>query len=101
MWIYESHLGGGYFANRRELSAEERYCDECCDYDWPVGDFPDAESFIKFVADDVDVDDSGGQNLADFCDSIKDMFYRDISPSEVANLVRKFRKEEDEECSRG
>ena len=36
MYIYEDHMGGIYVSDR-ELSYEERYCEQCGDTDWFVG----------------------------------------------------------------
>lgn len=36
MYVYEGHMGS-LFATDHELSIEERYCEQCGDYDWCVG----------------------------------------------------------------
>lgn len=36
MYIYEDHLGGLYTSDR-ELSYEERHCEQCGDSDWLIG----------------------------------------------------------------
>lgn len=53
MYVYESHLGGGYFGSETPLSFEECYCEQCGDSDWEVGEFETAEQFVAYIADDI------------------------------------------------
>ena len=43
MWYYISHLGGGLFSSRRKLSLDDRYCEQCGDYDEELGRFATKE----------------------------------------------------------
>lgn len=54
IYIYESHLDGGFFITHRELSDGELYCEECCDSDRLVcvaEDWADAAIFFRSQLD--------------------------------------------------
>ena len=51
MYIYESHMGGLYSANKK-LSTEELHCDGCGDFDWfvyEVNDNTPIEEVVKMI----------------------------------------------------
>ena len=83
MYVYRGHLGG-FYASDYSIDPEDCYCEQCGDYDWELGDFQDADSFLRYMADEVDVDGSGGWAL-------DVMFGADMTQCEIAHLVRQYR----------
>lgn len=70
MYIYESHLGSLYTSDR-ELSLDEVYCEQCCDYDWLIGYAATRSEAWDLLKDDVDINNSGGWDFSyvqDFLD---------------------------------
>ena len=55
LWYYISHLSGRLFTNKRKLSSQDLYCDECGDYDIELGQFENDEeakkAHIKYLVD--------------------------------------------------
>ena len=51
MEVYESHLGGIYFANDI-LPWEYLYCDECGDSDWHLGHADTWDEVVALITDD-------------------------------------------------
>lgn len=62
MYIYEDHMGGLYTSDR-ELSYEERHCEQCGDTDWSVGYATTKEEAWNLLKDYADIDGRGGWDL--------------------------------------
>lgn len=62
MYIYEDHMGGLYVSDR-ELSYEERHCEQCGDTDWLIGYATTKEEAWNLLKDDSDIDGCGGWDL--------------------------------------
>lgn len=60
MYVYEDHLGGGMYASCRELSYEERYCEQCGDTDWLIGYAATKAEAWDLLKDNTDIDGCGG-----------------------------------------
>ena len=71
MYIYEDHMGGLYTSDR-ELSYEERHCEQCGDTDWLVGYAATKEAAWNLLKDDTDIDDCGGWDY-DYVQAFIDM----------------------------
>lgn len=59
MYIYEGHTGSLYTSNR-ELSYEERHCEQCGDSDWLIGYATTREEAWNLLKNDIDINGSGG-----------------------------------------
>ena len=59
MYIYEGHMGSLYTSDR-ELSYEERHCEQCGDTDWLVGYAMTGEEAWGLLKWDTDINGSGG-----------------------------------------
>ena len=90
MWIYQGHLGDLY-ASDYSLDPDDLDCDICGGVDWELGVFKDADSFLRYMADEVDVDGSGGWVLDFFTEEVNDLFGTDMTQCEIARLVRQYR----------
>lgn len=75
MHIYSSHLSGLY-TSPTLIDTDDLYCESCGDFDWYIGEFADATEFLKFYADLIDYEGSGGVSF--------DHVYYDIC-SELGN----------------
>ena len=62
MYLYESHLGSLYLTDY-EKSFEDLYCEQCGDYDRLVGEFNSAIDALIYMANDINIDGSGGWDL--------------------------------------
>ena len=96
MYVYRGHLGG-FYTSPYSLDPEDCYCEQCGDYDWELGDFQDADSFLRYMADEVDVDGSGGWALDFFTEEVNDLFGTDMTQCEIARLVRQYRTVDEDE----
>jgi hypothetical protein len=61
IYIYESHLGGLY-VDDLVLSNEDLYCEQCGDYNWPIGYATTKAEAWDLLRDHTDIDGSGGYN---------------------------------------
>ena len=61
-YLYESHLGGIYYTNRK-LSHKQLYCEQCEDSDWLIGSFETIKDFWLLIKDQCDIDGCGGWSL--------------------------------------
>ena len=95
MFVYENHLGGLYCTDY-EKDWDDLYCEQCGDSDWFVGEFDSAKDVLAYMADDIDVDNSGGWILDML---LEDLWSFDDVPSleEAEDIIRKNRHKEIEE----
>ena len=94
-YVYSSHLGGLYCSDE-ELDWDDLYCEQCGDSDWFIGEFDSAKDVLAYMADDIDVDNSGGWILEMLLEDLKS--FDDVpSLAEAENIVRKNRHKEIEE----
>lgn len=50
MWyVYECHLSGDYYISDKELSYEERYCEQCGDSDRLMDSFDTEEEAENYI----------------------------------------------------
>lgn len=49
MYIYESHLGGGFYVSEEPIPFEDLYCEECGDSDWEVGQADTKEEAMNLL----------------------------------------------------
>lgn len=61
-YLYDSHLGG-VFTSDRELSIDERFCDQCFDCDTLIGTYTTVQEFWALIKPTCSIDGSGGLSL--------------------------------------
>lgn len=61
MYLYESCTG--LYLSDEQLSYDETYCEQCGSSDWEIGYFENAIEALIHIADDIDVEYSGGWNI--------------------------------------
>ena len=95
MFVYENHLGGLYCTDY-EQDWDDLYCEQCGDSDDYIGCFDSAKDVLAYMADDIDVDNSGGWILEMLLEDLKS--FDDVpSLAEAEDIVRKNKSQEDEE----
>lgn len=62
MYVYESHLGGLY-VEEGWWDYDDLYCEQCGDSDRCLGRFDDIRGAIAYLAEDINIYDSGGYGL--------------------------------------
>ena len=72
-YLYESHLGGIYITDNM-LDRDRLYCEDCGDSDWLIGPFETVKDFWALIADDCDINGSGGWSLQYFYPMIVEIF---------------------------
>ena len=87
-YIYESHLGGIYFADE-ELDFNELYCEQCCDSDWLIGEAKTAKEAIAVLSNEIAIDDCGGYSLNFILERIAWHFGENINPEEAIEIIKK------------
>jgi hypothetical protein len=59
MYIYEGHTGY-LFTSEDELDYDQRYCEQCGDFDWEIGYATTRAEAWKLLEDETDINGSGG-----------------------------------------
>lgn len=89
MYVYESHLGGGYFGSATPLSFEECYCEQCGDSDWEVGEFETAEQFVAYIADDICFEPGrGGWAVDVITEDVNCLFASNLTGDDVIRIAK-------------
>lgn len=89
MYVYESHLGGGYFGSETPLSFAECYCDQCGDSDWEVGEFETAEQFVAYIADDICFEPGrGGWAVDVVTEDVNRLFASNLTEDDVIRIAK-------------
>lgn len=70
MYLYQSHMGGIYTSTQR-YNHDKLYCCQCGDSDTYLGEFGSAIDFLKYFADEVDYNGSGGYDLMCLLEDLK------------------------------
>ena len=71
-FLYESHLGGCFWSDK-ELTYEQRFCEECCDIDYLVGKASNIDEAKKLIDDishpfrDLPSEDLEDEEDREFC----------------------------------
>ena len=89
MYVYESHLGGGYFGSETPLSIDECYCPQCGDFDWEVGEFEAAEQFVAYIAGDICFEPyRGGWALDVITEDVNRLFGSHLTEDDVIRIAK-------------
>lgn len=91
MYVYEGHHGEIYTSEYR-IPYDELYCETCGDSDWEVGNFNSAIDVLKYMADDISVDGSGGWDI-DHVLSVLICFEDCPSKERAISIVRSNRRQ--------
>lgn len=62
LYLYQGHMNGLYLSDY-QLDWDDLYCETCGDTDWEIGYFESAIEILKYMADDINVQGSGGYDL--------------------------------------
>lgn len=54
MYLYSSHLNGGFYFHEEYLNHDRRYCDTCGDCDMFYGECFTVKDFFELVQDDIE-----------------------------------------------
>ena len=69
MEVYENHLGGLYFSDE-VIPIDDRYCEQCGDFDWHLGHADTWEDVLAMITDE----DGWVMYTSDYVESAKRMF---------------------------
>ena len=96
MYLYEGHMGTLYTTDY-EMHFGDLYCEQCGDSDRLVGEFNSAIDALIYMANDIDVDGSGGWDLS-YVIEVLSVFEDCPEYSKAEKIVRENKKilEEDE-----
>lgn len=67
MYIYESHLGQGFYTSDWEIPWDERHCEICGDSDWPMGEASTRAEAWELLKSVTSINGSGGYD----CDYVQ------------------------------
>lgn len=61
----------GLYLSDYQLDWDDLYCETCGDSDWEIGYFKSAIEILKYMADDINVQGSGGYDLNHLLETIR------------------------------